>query len=97
MKGLGYEATSFYGANTEYISAGFFHPNVSPVPRAVARGHIHDGSPDHHQYLPYGASLRPASCLLLSAGVFAATLVYMGAGSQVADLSADLLIPTMET
>jgi len=56
MKGVGDEATSFYGARTESIAAGCFHPTVSPVPRAVARGHMNDGSPDHPHYLPSCAS-----------------------------------------
>jgi hypothetical protein len=85
MKGLGYDATSFDGARPESMAASLYHPNVSPLPRAGARGHTHDGSPDHHPYLPYGASSHPESCVLLAPGVVAATLVSLGAGSPVAE------------
>src|ERR671925_273792 len=90
MKGSGYEAARLCGASTEYVSAGFFLSNVSQVPRAVARGHHAHWSPDHHQYLTYRASLRRGSRLLLSSGVFAAALVFMGACSPVADFALDL-------
>jgi hypothetical protein len=93
MKGSASEATRCCGTSADAGAADFFHPTVSPVPRAVAGGHTHDGSPDHHPYLPSGASLRPKSGVLLSPGVVAATLVGMEAGSQVAALSADFYGP----
>jgi hypothetical protein len=93
MKGAGDEAARLCCTSIERVSAGFFYPNISPVPRAVARGYMNDRSPHHYPYLPYCASLCPGPCVLLSPGVVAATLVCMGAGSQVADLSADLCGP----
>src|SRR5688572_12703819 len=90
MKGSRDEATEFCSASPECVSAGFFHPNISAVPRAVAWGHLDDWSPDHHQSLTERASSCQGPCLLLSSRVFAATLVCMGACPHVTILSADL-------
>jgi hypothetical protein len=56
----------------------------------VAWSHHDHWSPNHHQERTDRASSRQGTCLLVSSGVFAAMLVCMGAGPQVAGLSADL-------
>src|SRR5918992_2265558 len=78
MKGPGHEGPRFCCASTEHISAGFFHPNVSQVPRATARGYADDRSPDHYQSPTDSAPSRKGPRLLVSSGVVAATLVLMG-------------------
>src|SRR5262245_66261817 len=82
MQGSGYEGPRLCGASIESVSAGFFHPDVSQVSRAVARGSVDDRSPDHYQYSRDGALSRKGACLLVSSGVLAATLVLMGHSSS---------------
>jgi hypothetical protein len=90
MKGPGYEDPICCGASTEAISASFFHPNISEVPRAVARGRVDDRSPAHHEYCTYRAASRKRSCLLVASGVVAATLVLLGTFSPGDRVSAHL-------
>jgi hypothetical protein len=89
MKGSGYAAARCCAAGTEDVSAGFFCPHLSPVPRAVARGPLDARSPDPHPDRPDCASSRYGRCLFLSSGMFTATRVGMGAGPQVAARSAE--------